>query len=68
MAPMKGTYYNHDKFTRFCDYGGLVAKDTEKLCTEALVFLLVPLHFGTIQYPVGYVLVDSQLSDPTAVG
>ena len=46
------------KFTGFCDYGGIIAEDSDQLCSEALVFLLVPLTFSKFQYPVGYFLVD----------
>lgn len=58
MSLMKGTSYSNGNFTGFCDYGGLVGEGTEKLCTEALVFLLVPLQFSKTQYPIGYFLVD----------
>lgn len=58
MSIMKQTSYAHGKFSGFCDYGGIVAEDSEKLCTEALVFLLVPLRYSPLQYPVGYFLVD----------
>lgn len=58
MALKKQTSYANGKFAGFCDYGGLVAEDSESLCTEALVFLLVPLEFSKQQFPVGYFLVD----------
>jgi hypothetical protein len=58
MSLMKGTTYSNGKFVGFCDYGGIVAEGNDKLCTEALVFLLVPLKFSKTQYPVGYFLVD----------
>lgn len=58
MSLKKETSYINGKFSGFCDYGGIVAEDSETLCSEALVFLLVPLTFSTFQYPVGYFLVD----------
>ena len=58
MALMKGTTYANGSFVGFCDYGGIAAESSDSLCTEALVFLLVPLQFCKTQYPVGYFLVD----------
>lgn len=58
MSLKKQTHYVNGKYSGFCDYGGIVAEDSESLCSEALVFLLVPLQFSQYQYPVGYFLVD----------
>lgn len=58
MALHKQTLYKNGKYVGFVDYGGLIAEDTEKLASEALVFLLVPLKNSGRQYPVGYFFVD----------
>lgn len=58
MALMQQPSYSNGVFTGYCDYGGLIGEFSEKLCSEALVFLLVPLKFSQTQYPVGYFLVD----------
>lgn len=58
MSLMKRALYANGKFHGYCDYGTVIAEASEKLCTEALVFLLVPLKFSKMQYPVGYFLVD----------
>ena len=58
MSIKKQTSYAGGHFTGFCDYGGIVAEDRDELCTEALVFLLVPLSYSKLQYPVGYFFVD----------
>lgn len=58
MSIMKRSYYSNGKYVGFCDYGGLIGEDIDKLCSEALVFLLVPLKYSDLQYPVGYFLVD----------
>ena len=63
MSLMKGTHYSNGKYSGFCDYGGLIAEDPDKLATEALVFLLVPLRYSKMQYPVGFFLVDKVSSD-----
>lgn len=58
MAIKTQSQYSNGSFSGFCNYGGIVAEDSEKLCSEALVFLLVPLGYSNFQYPVGYFLVD----------
>ena len=79
MSIKKQTSYTGGKFVGFCDYRGLVMKDCDTLCSEALVFILVPLSFSFMQYPVGSFLVDkvsasvqtelvNTLLRPTAVG
>lgn len=58
MAIHKQSSYDNGKYVGFCNYGGLVAEGCDALASEALVFLLVPLHGPTRQYPIGYFLVD----------
>ena len=58
MSIKKLTSYTGGKFAGFCDYWGIVLEDCDTLCSEALVFLLVPLSFSRMQYPVGYFLVN----------
>lgn len=58
MSIKKHTSYLNGKYSGCVDYGGIIAEDTDRLCTEALVFLLVPLSFSMTKYPVGYFLVD----------
>ena len=58
MSIKKQTLYANGNFSGFCDYGGIVAEDTDSLCLEALVFLLIPLVSNKMYYPVGYFLVD----------
>lgn len=58
MSIHKQTMFDNDKFVGFCDYGKLVAEDTDTVASEALVFLLVPLKGPRVQYPIGYFLVN----------
>jgi hypothetical protein len=58
MSLHKQIAYEIGHYTGFCDYGGVVAEDTDAVASEALVFLLVPLRGLTVQYPVGYFLVE----------
>ena len=79
MSIKKQTSYTGGNFAGFCDYRGIVMEDCDTLCSEALVFILVPLSFSFMQYPVGSFLVDkvsasvqtelvNTLLRPTAVG
>jgi hypothetical protein len=63
MSLMKTTTYSNSQFSGYCDYGGVVAEESERLASEALVFLLVPLHYSVMKYPVGYFLVDKVNAD-----
>ena len=58
MSIRKQTLFVNGQLTGFCDYGGVIAEDRNSIASEALVFLLVPLKGVTIQYPIGYFLVD----------
>ena len=64
MAIRKQSVYDPScgTFKGYCDYGKLVCEDPEKLASEALVFLLVPLK-SSMQYPIGYFLVDKVNAD-----
>ena len=54
MSIMRHTEYNNNRLVGLCNYGGIVAEDSDNVCSEVLVFLLVPLQYSPLQYPVGY--------------
>lgn len=59
MSIRKQTIIQNAKVYGHCDFGGAIgaADRGDKLATEALVFLLVPI-LGRSQYPVGFFFVD----------
>ena len=58
MSIRKQTIYQQGSVSGFCDYGGVLAEDRDRLASEALVFILVPFKGVSRQYIIGYFLVD----------
>ncbi|CAB3246933.1 unnamed protein product [Arctia plantaginis] len=51
-----------EKTYGYVDYGGSVDSDCREKCTDALVFLVVPLH-GKWKVPIGYFFINKVTAD-----